>query len=62
MKVRYWIATSKYGSECRDTLEFEDGEWEAMTDDEQEEVMKEAAFNHLEWGFKVVDSVSDSAP
>lgn len=55
MKVRYWISTNKQGSECSDIVEFDDDEWSAMTEDEQEAAMKESAFNHLDWGYETVD-------
>jgi hypothetical protein len=61
MKVKYWIRTDKQQSECHDVLEVDDGEWGSMSNTERENLMKEAAFNHLEWGFQVVDSPEGTA-
>jgi len=51
-KFEVFIQTNKVGSRCADIVEFEDEEWEDMSESEREETMKEIAFNYLDWGFK----------
>lgn len=45
--IKIYIKTSKVGSQCDDTMEVEDD----ATDDEIEEMAKDAAFNMMEWGW-----------
>ena len=54
IKVQYMIRTSKISSDCEDIIEIDNEKWESMTEDEQEEYMKEHAFDHIEWNYKVV--------
>lgn len=56
VRVKFYIRTDAIGSECEDVIEFSREEWDAMSEQEREEEMKEYAFNHMEWGFKVVSA------
>lgn len=47
-RYKVWIHTNKVGSECTDEIEIEDD----ATEKEVEEAAKDAAFNHLDWGFE----------
>lgn len=47
--VKVSISTQKVGSECVDELEFDREDWEAMTDEQKDEVCQEAAFGMMEW-------------
>ena len=49
--IRFYISTRKVGSECKDSFQIEREVWEEMSEDEQEEVCREAAFEMMEWGF-----------
>jgi len=51
IKIEYSIRTSKQGSECGDIVEMDRAEWDAMNENEREEIMRDAAFNHVEWCF-----------
>lgn len=51
-KVRVWISTNKVGSECSDVVEFDREEWEAMSDSDKEDALRDTAFNHMEWGWQ----------
>lgn len=53
VKVTVRISTNKVGSECKDEIEFDREEWDAMTDDQKDEVCQEVAFNYMEWGWEV---------
>lgn len=55
VKVKVWISTNKVGSKCEDTIEIDREEWESMTDDEKDDACQDAAFNHLDWGWKVIE-------
>ena len=55
VKVQVWNSTNKVGSECKDTIEIDREEWEAMTDDEKDDACQDAAFNYLDWGWKVIE-------
>tara|TARA_R110000868_G_scaffold227023_4_gene479970 strand:+ start:97 stop:294 length:198 start_codon:yes stop_codon:yes gene_type:complete len=35
----------------------EDDEWDEMSEDDRDEVMKEIAFDHSDWGYAEVDAV-----
>lgn len=52
-RIRYWIATNINGSKCEDVLEIDDADWENMTEDAREEMMQDAAFQYLDWGWEV---------
>lgn len=60
VRIRYYIRTDKVGSKCSDVLEVDGEEWASMSEDEREELMKEAAFNHMEWGYRVVEENHDN--
>lgn len=55
VKVKVWVHTNKIGSECHDIVEFDREEWESMTDDEKDDICKDAAFNNMDWGWKVTE-------
>jgi hypothetical protein len=55
VKVKYWINTDKVGSKCQDVIEIDDAEWLSMNDQERDELMKDQAFQHLDWGYEVVE-------
>lgn len=55
VKVSWYIATNKVGSECRGVAEFDREEWESMSDSEKEEVVQEVAFEWMEWSWEVVE-------
>jgi hypothetical protein len=40
-----------------DQIGISESEWEIMTDDEREDVMRDIAFDHSDWGFVEVDDV-----
>lgn len=61
MRVKYWIKTDKMGSKCQDTVEFDDDEWNSMTDEDREAAVKEIAFGHLDWGFESEQPESEEA-
>jgi hypothetical protein len=52
VKIRVYISTNKVGSECSDIVEFERDAWEAMSDEQKEDALQDAAFNYLEWGWE----------
>jgi|TARA_B100001057_G_scaffold431904_1_gene459701 hypothetical protein len=51
IRIKYYVRTDMVGSTCEDVLEMPRAEWEAMSEREREEMMKECAFNSMEWGF-----------
>lgn len=51
--VKVFIRTNKVGSECRDSFEVDREEWESMTDEDKDEMARDAAFNYLDWGYEV---------
>ena len=52
VKIRVWISTNKIGSECSDVVEFGREEWEAMSDSDKEDLLRDTAFNYMEWGWE----------
>lgn len=60
IRIRYYVRTDMVGSTCEDYLEMPRAEWEAMSEKEKEEEMKEHAFNYMEWGFNEVPAGNDS--
>ncbi len=54
MRIKYWISTSKTGSECGGEFEIEDD----ATEREIEEAAKDAAFEYLDWGYEKVPDAS----
>jgi len=52
VKIKVWISTNKVGSECSDVVEFDREEWESMSDKDKEDVLQDAAFNYMEWGWE----------
>lgn len=55
VKVEYSISTDKVGSECVEIAEFEKDYWESLTPNQKAEEMKEYAFEHVEWFYRVLD-------
>lgn len=55
IKIEYNIKTDIYGSDCSDVLEFDRQEWESMSEEEQEEIMSDAAFERIEWDYREVE-------
>jgi hypothetical protein len=51
IKITVYVETNKVGSRCEDEIEFDCDEWESMTEAEQDEACRDAAFNMLEWGW-----------
>lgn len=51
VRIRVHIGTNKVGSECTDELDFEREVWEAMSEEERDEICRDAAFNCMEWGW-----------
>ncbi len=60
-RIKYWldsganIHSKREGETTTDELGVTDDEWDAMSDDEREALVKECAFEQSEWGFYVVD-------
>ena len=58
MKIRFWISTSKIGSECEGELEIDDEELQGMTKAEQDIYItaeaREAAFEWMDWGWEEI--------
>ncbi len=52
IKIEYNIKTDIHGSDCSDVLEFDRKEWEAMSESEREEIMRDAAFERVEWDYR----------
>ena len=52
VKIRVYISTNMVGSECSDIVEFEREEWDAMSDSYRENVLRDTAFNYMEWGWE----------
>ncbi len=50
--VRGYIATSKFGSDCEFEFEVDDD----TSEEEIEQLAKEAAFDRIEWNYSVEDS------
>lgn len=60
VRIRYYVRTDMVGSMCEDHIEMPRSEWEAMSEKEKDEEMKEYAFNHMEWGYNEVEAGKDS--
>ena len=54
VKIGYSIRTNKIGSECKGVVEVSREEWDSMTDDQKEALMREHAFEYIEWNWKEV--------
>jgi hypothetical protein len=59
VKIRYWIRTDNVGSQCSNVEEIDREIWEGMTDQQKENWMQEAAFNHMEWGWLELEEGED---
>jgi hypothetical protein len=51
--LRYWIQTDKIGSKIINEMEVDDEDWQSMSEDEREELARDAAFERMEWGWEV---------
>ena len=55
--IKYWcdsganIHSCRKGSITLDELGFTETEWDEMPEDQRDEVMKEIAFERLDWGY-----------
>lgn len=60
-KFKVWLDSGANIHSCREqTIDLDDigidgDEWDEMSDDEKEEVMRDVAFDRSEWGFREVD-------
>ena len=52
MKVKVYVSTRYVGSKSEDIIEIDDEEWADMSDREKDEVMQEAMFDLIEWGYE----------
>ena len=52
MKVAVTVSIGLVGCKKTRTLDFDDGDWNAMTDNERDEVLHETAMEMIEWGWK----------
>ena len=52
VKIRVYISTNRVGSECSDIVEFEREEWDAMSDSDREDALRDTAFNYMAWGWE----------
>ena len=61
MKIKWWcdsganIHSCKEGAVTLEDLGFTEVEWNARTDDERESIMREIAWDTLDWGFYAVE-------
>ena len=51
MVIKFWIQTDRQGSLCEDSFQIDDEEWGNLSEEEKEEMCRDAAFNYLEWGW-----------
>lgn len=56
IRVKVWIETDKVGSKCIDYLEYDEEEWESMSERERDEDCREVAFQMGEWGYQVEEN------
>lgn len=53
--IQWQINTDAYGSDCGNIEEFDKNYWESLTTDQQEQVIKEFAFDRIDWMYQQVD-------
>ncbi|TJY57152.1 hypothetical protein E4T66_17220 [Sinimarinibacterium sp. CAU 1509] len=64
-KFKIWLDSGANAHSCSyrvislDDIGLSDDAWDAMSEDEQEDRMKEVAWERMEWGFEEVDSDED---
>jgi len=60
-KYRVWLDSganihSKYETEvCLANIGYTDEEWDALTEGEQEDEMREVAFRRMDWGYEPIE-------
>lgn len=61
MKIEIWCDSGANIHSCRrvtvdliDTFGFSDEEWAAIPEDEKEDIVKDIAFERLDWGYKEI--------
>jgi hypothetical protein len=61
MKIKYWCDSGANVYSCRmgettlEELGLNKQEWDAMTEDEQDEIMRDIACERLDWGYNLVN-------
>ena len=61
-KFKVWLDSGANCESCREQIidlndfGISDDEWGAMTEEEQEEVMRDVAFDRSDWGFAEIDT------
>ena len=61
-KINYWCDSGANIHSCRrgeitlDELDLTEAEWNALSEDEQDEIMREIALDRLDWGYELEDS------
>jgi hypothetical protein len=55
IKIKVSISTNRVGSECVDYLELLREEWDAMSEEEQEDIRRDVAFNVIDWHWEEVE-------
>lgn len=54
VKILVRVRTEKVGSECREMVEFDRTDWEAMSPEEREDELREVVWNMAEWNWNEV--------
>lgn len=60
-KIKWWCDSGANAFSCREgvvttkEIGITDAEWDAMTEDERESLMKEIAWDRLDWGFSEIE-------
>lgn len=54
IKIKFFVSTDCVGSKCEDVIEMPKEEWETASPQERDEMMRDYAFNFVEWGYKEV--------
>jgi hypothetical protein len=59
-KIKFWCDSganafsSKKGETTLDELGLTEAEWDSMTDDERDDLMRDVACDRLDWGYSMV--------
>ncbi|KRW83645.1 hypothetical protein [Marinobacter sp. P4B1] len=61
IRIKYYVRTDMVGSTCEDVLEMPRSEWEAMSEQDREEMMRELAFNSMDWGYREIPTGESEA-
>ena len=65
VKIKYWCDSGANIHSCRTgTTTFEElgvtkDEWDEMSSDEKEEIMRDIAFDRLDWGYELEEADED---